>query len=425
MPTTSTPPPTKQMSDWTIITHYAGFDWAKNQHDIIIVDRTGQIVADFQIEHSGPGWQSWRERIAAYPGLAVAIETNQGAAIEQLLASHCTLYPVQPKSAQRYRERKVPSGNKTDRLDAWSLADALRVDGHGWKPLAPQDPLLAELRLLCRDEVALIEERTALINQLQQALYEYYPTALEAFTDWSSPAAWAFVEAFPAPELLRQAGQRRWEKFLHAHKLFRPQTAAARLESFARAGQFGASVAVTRAKSRLALTRARMLRVLQNQLNDYRAQIEKLFAEHPDHDLFGSLPGAGAKLAPRLLSELGSDRSLLADAQALQCLAGTAPVSYQSGQAHRVHLRRHCNKHLRATVHLWTDLSRRCCPWADVYYQALRKRGKSHACALRCLGQRWLKILWKMWQTHQPYLADLHTRNQLQHGSWVLKLNPA
>ncbi len=201
MPTTSTPPPTKQMSDWTIITHYAGFDWAKNQHDIIIVDRTGQIVADFQIEHSGPGWQSWRERIAAYPGLAVAIETNQGAAIEQLLASHCTLYPVQPKSAQRYRERKVPSGNKTDRLDAWSLADALRVDGHGWKPLAPQDPLLAELRLLCRDEVALIEERTALINQLQQALYEYYPTALEAFTDWSSPAAWAFVEAFPAPEL--------------------------------------------------------------------------------------------------------------------------------------------------------------------------------------------------------------------------------
>ena len=413
------------MPDWNLITHYAGFDWAKTHHDIVIVDRTGKIVADFPIEHSGPGWQNWRERIAAYPALAVAIETNQGAAIEQLLESHCTLYPVQPKSAQRYRERKVPSGNKTDRLDAWSLADALRVDGHGWKPLAPLDPLISELRLLCRDEVALIEERTALINQLQQALYEYYPTALEAFNDWSCPAAWAFVEAFATPELLRQAGTRRWEKFLHTHKLFRPQTAAARLELFARAGQLSFSVAVTRAKSRLALARARMLRVLQGQLDDYRAQIEKLFAEHPDHDLFGSLPGAGPKLAPRLLSELGTDRSLLADAQALQCLAGTAPVSFQSGQAHRVHLRRHCNKHLRATVHLWADLSRRCCPWASVYYQALRKRGQSHACALRCLGHRWLKILWKMWQTQQPYVADLHTRNQIQHGSWVLKLHPA
>jgi hypothetical protein len=43
----------------------------------------------------------------------------------------------------------------------------LRVDGHGWKVLTKEDPLVAELRLLCRDEVGLIEERTALINQLQ------------------------------------------------------------------------------------------------------------------------------------------------------------------------------------------------------------------------------------------------------------------
>ena len=29
--------------------------------------------------------------------------------------------------------------------------------GHGWKALTKEDPLVAELRLLCRDEVALIE----------------------------------------------------------------------------------------------------------------------------------------------------------------------------------------------------------------------------------------------------------------------------
>ena len=53
--------------------------------------------------------------------------------------------------------------------------------GHGWKALAKEDPWVAELRLLCRDEVALIQKRTALINQLQSALREYYPAALEAF----------------------------------------------------------------------------------------------------------------------------------------------------------------------------------------------------------------------------------------------------
>jgi len=151
-------------------------------------------------------------------------------------------------------------------------------------------------------------------------------------------------------------------------------------------------------------------------------QIEKLFASHPDHDLFGSLPGAGPKIAPRLLSELGDDRNLFPDADSLRCYAGTAPVSYQSGQVLKVYLRRQCNKYLRNAVHLWADLSRRWCQWAQVYYRQMRQRGKTHAEALRCLGHRWLKIIWKMWQTGTAYDSDLHMRNQLAHGSWVFQI---
>lgn len=43
----------------------------------------------------------------------------------------------------------------------------------------------------------------------------------------------------------------------------------------------------------------------------------------PDHDLFGSLLGAGSKLAPRRLSELGEARSYLDTAQAPPGLAST------------------------------------------------------------------------------------------------------
>lgn len=31
--------------------------------------------------------------------------------------------------------------------------------GHGWKPPVAEDPLIAELRLLTRDEIGLIENR--------------------------------------------------------------------------------------------------------------------------------------------------------------------------------------------------------------------------------------------------------------------------
>ena len=276
-------------------------------------------MAAFDFEHTAAGWQQWREQAARFAPLAVAIETSQGTVIDQLLRTpDCTIYPLNPKAAQRYRERKAPSGTKSDHLDAWSFADALRLDGSNWKPLSKQDPRLEHLRLLCRDEITLIEERTALINQLQAALHDYYPAALQAFEDWGCPGAWAFVEAFPTPQALVQAGKRRWDKFFHTHRLYRPQTYDKRLELFAKATEFCASDALTQAKIRLAVTRAKQLRLLEAQLEEYRNQIEQLFAQHPDHDLFGSLPGAGPKLAPRLLAELGDDRGRFESAQALQ-----------------------------------------------------------------------------------------------------------
>jgi hypothetical protein len=196
------------------LTHFAGFDWASDHHDIIIVDATGTLVADFQIEHTAAGWRQWKEKISAYPKLGVAAETSFGMVVEQIIDSAATVYPVNPMSARRYRERKHPSGTKTDRHDAWALADALRTDGHAWRALGPKDPLIEGLRILCRDEVALIEERTALINQLRQALREYYPAALEAFEDWTAAYAWSFIERFPSADALLKAGKRQWEPSL-------------------------------------------------------------------------------------------------------------------------------------------------------------------------------------------------------------------
>ena len=184
---------------------------------------------------------------------------------------------MQPKGAKQYRQRKAPSGTKTNYLDAWSLADALRTDGHGWRPLSEQDPLVEELRWLCRDEVELIGQRTALVNQLQAALYEYYPVALEAFDDWTQPFSWMFVKAFATPEALVKAGRRRQLSFLHQHRLWREQTAEKRLEIFARAEGFCANPAVSRAKSRLALSLVEMLLTLERQVGGVSGADRKAF----------------------------------------------------------------------------------------------------------------------------------------------------
>jgi transposase len=409
-----------QMKAWNELTHFAGFDWAKDHHDVVVMDRQGQIVLEFKFEHTAAGWQEFGRKLNELGTVAVAIETSQGPAVEKLLELGFTVYPMHPKSAQRYRDRKIPSGNKTDRMDAWSFADALRVDGQGWKALAETDPMIQELRLLCRDEVELIEQRTALVNQLQECLQGYYPAALEAFDDWTAPYAWAFVERFPTPGALVKAGKRQWEKFLHTQKIYRPETYEKRIQCFRSADQFCGRAPVTSAKSLLAVSLAKMLRTLEQQLAEYRQRIEQLFKKHPDHELFGSLPGAAKKLAPRLLSEIGSDRDQFDDPEILQCLAGAAPVTYQSGQIYKVRIRWHCNKHLRHAVHLWANSTVKVCGWAAAYYKAHRDKGQSHACALRCLAKRWLKVLWKMWQTKRCYNEELHHADQVKHGSWVV-----
>src|SRR5436190_19413375 len=109
----------------------------------------------------------------------MARETASGPAVDQLLNGNWPLYPLAPTAAALYRQRKAPSGTKTDRHDAWSMADALRTDGHAWRVVLPQDAATAVLRLLCRDGMALSEPRTALVTHLQATLRDYYPAALE------------------------------------------------------------------------------------------------------------------------------------------------------------------------------------------------------------------------------------------------------
>lgn len=416
----------KSSTLWESLQLFAGLDWGRKTHQLDVRDSEGRKQCAIHFDHDAAGWERVRRILQNLVGqdlsvVGVAIETRVGPAVEKLLELGCTVYPMNPKSASRYRDRKSPGGDKNDVLDARSFADALRTDGRAWRALDPEDPLTQQLRLLCRDEVRLIERRTARVNELRQALHEYYPAALEAFDDWTSPASWAFVKRFSTPQKLVRSGKRAWDKFLHAHKLYRPQTHEHRVECFQHATDFCGPQAVTRAKSLLAVGLVEQLQVIQKQLDIYRREIDGLFDQHPSREIFDSLPGAGIKLAPRLLSECATLRSRFDNVTALECYAGAAPVRYQSGQIEIVKVRRACSKPLRYAVHLWANASRSKSTWAEVYYRRKREQGKSHACALRCLANRWLKILWRMMETGRPYDEAYHTRNQIQHGCWIFQ----
>ena len=51
--------------------------------------------------------------------------------------------------------------------------------------------------------------------------------------------------------------------------------------------------------------------------------------------------------------------------------------------------------------------------WARAYFQAATQRGMASNHAFRCLGNRWLSIIWKMWVDRTPYDEAYHLQQRL------------
>jgi hypothetical protein len=83
----------------------------------VVVNPQGKIVEELTFEHTAEGWMKWKQLLKNYPHLAVAIETSQGAAIEQLLESGVIVYPVNPKVRSAIGREKPPA---EPRLITWT-----------------------------------------------------------------------------------------------------------------------------------------------------------------------------------------------------------------------------------------------------------------------------------------------------------------
>jgi transposase len=324
-----------------------------------------------------------------------------------------SVYPVNPKVADR---RRSASGAKTDQIDAYLLAKLGRAELADLRKLQPDSAIIAELKELTRDQDALVQMQTRLVNQLKACLKAYYPVALQLFTKLQQPSTLIFLQTYPTPQVAQEATVAQIEQVLKgaghptAHKV------ASKIHGTLHQPHLTADVITTRTKSRLALALIAQMLPLLEQIAAYEKEIEALFLTHADSQIFGSLPGAGKRLAPRLLAELGDDRTRYTACTQLQALAGTAPVLYQSGNYQKAHRRHACLKPLRNALYQLARTSRQQERWAEEYYQRKRAEGKSHSVALRALSNVWLRILYRMWTTSTCYDPEIFAAARQAHA---------
>jgi transposase len=331
---------------------FAGIDWADKHPDVVVLDATGQRLTTRRYLHSAEGLASLTadlRTLGASPEEVVCVvEMRQGLLIAALLEAGLWVAPVNPKTVDRTRPA---SGAKSDQLDALLLARAGRSGWPDLRRLQPDAPLLAELKTLTRDQASLIRHQTRLVNQLTACLKAYYPVALELFDKLTRPVVHAFLTAFPTREAARAASEEEVQQVLRTARCPSSAHKAARFRASLHRAQLVAIRALVRAKARYALALVAQLAVIHQQLLEYDRAMGEPFGQHEDSALFGSLPGAGRRRAPRLFAEWGDDRARFSSAAQLQALAGTAPVVVQSRTSRRVRQRTGCVKPLRAALY--------------------------------------------------------------------------
>ena len=164
-----------------------------------------------------------------------------------------------------------------------------------------------------------MQTQTRLVNQLTACLKAYFPGALTLFVKLQQAATLAFLQRYPTLESAEAASVEELTAFLRSLPRFpNAARAAERIYSRLHQPQMRADAVTTRAKARLTQALVAQLEPLLEQIAAYDDEIKRLFREHSDAALFLSLPGAGARLAPRMLVGWGDDRERYASAQSMQ-----------------------------------------------------------------------------------------------------------
>jgi transposase len=207
-----------------------GLDWGSAEHGVCIVEHdSGKVAAQFTVPHHAAGIADLMRRLARLgppAGLPIAIERPSGLIVDALVAAGHPVVPIHPNVVKASRPRYRAAGGKSDRGDAYLLADLLRTDGHRFRRLVPCSDEIKALRALVRGRDALVAQRLVLANQLRALLESFWPGAAAIFADIDSPIALAFVRRYPTPDSAARLGEKRIKAFMAQHRYCGRRTAS-------------------------------------------------------------------------------------------------------------------------------------------------------------------------------------------------------
>lgn len=390
--------------------HYLGVDMAVEKHDLCLMAEDGRVLSECSVPNSHEGFEDLRRLVDGLGEVAINVERPDGMFVDWLSKEKYAIYVTPPLLVAHRRGRR----SKDDRGDAYLLAQLLQIKDRDCRPLPRQSQIVLHLDQLVKAYSIVAQEQQRDVVRLVWTLRQYYPTAVDAFRDRDSPTFLAFIKAYPTPGAAQALSMRKLGQFLRKHRSFTQP----RLEKiYAAIHAPTPPVPLEQGYVEAIQMILPRIELLSQQRKDLLRRIVEVFETHPDASWWRSLPGASGPLTPaRLLAAIGDDRQRYPSPQVLQAIAGTVPVTRRSGKQVRVEFRRGCSKPLRKAVGDLAHQSIKHSGWARSYFYDQIDRGHGKSRAYRALGNRWLAIIWKLWQTGEPYSEAIHVANRSRRG---------
>lgn len=389
---------------------YAGVDWAAEEHSLLIEDERGLVLLEDSFAHTEQGVSDLCRLLVRRRVERIALERPDGLLVERLLDAGLTVLALHPNQVKAARARFRAQGGKSDRFDAFVLAELCRTDAHRFRALVPDTDETKALRALTRAREDLVEARVALANQLRAELERFWPGAKAIFADVDSQVALAFLERYPSPADAARLGEQRLAAFLARHGYSGRRTPQELLERLRGAPTGRAGDAELEARRQIVLALVAALRPLVERISQLTCEIAHAVRAHPDGQIFRSLfrDPKSVVTAARLLAEIGDCRARYPTAEALAADGGMSAVAVESGKQTHAAFRYACDKRLRDALATLSDSTRHHNPWARRLYTDARARGHDHQRANRTVGRAWTRVLWRIWQDAEPYNPARH-----------------
>lgn len=420
-------------------TWFIGVDWGTQQHAVAITDATGAVVREETVAHTSAALAAFRKSVAALIGdawgeVVVGLEVPRGTLVELFLEYGASVFAINPKQLDRFRDRFSVAGNKNDALDALVLASSLRTDRAQFRRVAAEAPRVIELRELSRAEAVLAEEAVALTNRVRELVHRIAPQWLTLSRNADDPWFWKLLEyALATRDLGRKLRRQKVQSLLRSYRVRRVSTDDV-LKVLRTDPVPVAEGTVEAVKAHLALLLPRVRLVIEQRRACTRALdrlLRQLAQDAPDDPgtppdasgpdaagdqrpaspdeggegatsaarpsdvaILRSATGVGPIVGATFVAEAGPLLALR-DYDGLRAVTGAAPVRRQTGKQKQglVSMRYACNTRLRNACYHWARTSVQLDDGTRRYYAALRSRGRSHARALRSVADRWLRIL--------------------------------